>query len=204
MNSINILVAIILCYLIGGIPFSYILCKIIKDVDLSKVGSKNIGATNAARVLGKKWFFIITILDMLKGFVPSLIFKNYFKSQPEYLIFIIIALILGHSYSIYLKFKGGKGVAVTAGIFLAVDFRIVILGTTIFILVLLITKYVSLSSILASISLPVSYYFLNKEKDLNIYFLILTIFISSYIIFKHKANIKRIIRGEEYKWGRKI
>jgi len=200
----KILIYILISYFIGAVPVSFIFCKLIKGVDIRKIGSRNVGATNAARVLGKKYFFIITFLDALKGFIPVFIFKKlFFLDFNKFFVLVIISVILGHTYSIYLKFKGGKGVATSAGVFLAVDYRVVLIGLILFLFTLIITKYVSAASIVAAISLPLSYFILYK-KNLNIYFLSLTIFIAFYIIFKHRENIKRIIKKEEYKWGTKI
>ncbi len=199
---------IVLSYLVGAIPVSFLLCKKLKNIDIRFVGSKNVGATNAARVLGKKWFFIITAIDVFKGFLPvylSKIFLQYKMIYPATVISIIIGLvtILGHIYPIYLNFKGGKGVAVSTGIFLAFDYRLVLVGFILFVITVGITKYISAGSVTASISLPFSYYFFNRD-EIDKTFLIFTIFISIYVIYKHKGNIIRIIQGRERKWGEKI
>ncbi len=199
------IIIIIVSYFIGAIPTSYILCKVKTNTDIRTVGSKNVGATNASRILGKKWFIIITLLDAAKGFIPvyvskMLISHTMFTALP---IAAGLAAILGHMYPIYLKFKGGKGVAVSSGVFLAFDYRIVIVGLLIFILVLLITRYISAGSILGSLSLPISYYYFNRN-NISIIFLIFTLFVMIYVIFKHRKNISRIIKREENKWGEKI
>jgi len=202
------IIFILLSYCFGAIPVSYLLCKKIKNIDPRTIGSGNVGATNAARILGKKWFFIITIIDALKGFIPvytSLILIQYKLIYPASIMSIIVAFatIIGHIYPIYLNFKGGKGVAVSTGVFLAFDYRLVLVGFAIFMLVASITKYISAGSITASISLPISYYFFNKN-NIDIVFLIFVTVISLYVIYKHRDNIKRIIQGKERKWGEKV
>ncbi len=195
-------------YFIGAIPTSYIIVKLLKKVDIREYGSKNVGATNAGRILGKKWFFIIMLLDVLKGIIPILITKKVLNTDINaangYLIFITgIIAVIGHTFPVYLNFKGGKGVAVTAGVFLMFDYRLLIIGLIVFILIVFITKYISAGSITASLSLPISELILYKNSQ-NYYLLSITILISLYIIFKHRENIKRIINKTERKWGERI
>lgn len=205
---IRSLIFLLISYCFGAIPVSYLLCKKIKNIDPRTIGSGNVGATNAARILGKKWFFIITIIDALKGFIPvytSLILIEYKLIYSVSIMSIIVAFatIIGHIYPVYLNFKGGKGVAVSTGVFLAFDYRLVLVGLIIFILVVSITKYISAGSVTASISLPITYYILNKN-NIDTAFLGFVLIISFYVIYKHRDNIKRILQGKERKWGEKV
>ncbi len=209
MEIIKTIILIIISYLIGSISFSYVLCKKIKKIDIRTVGSKNIGATNAGRILGKRWFFVITIMDAFKGFFPVLYAKYLMNEQiiiQHPLIPIIVGLgaMLGHMYSIYLNFQGGKGVAVSAGIVIALNYWIVIICLFIFIIAVLISKYISLGSITASLFIPISLVFTHKiiyKTEIDIYMLVFCFILCFYIIFKHRGNISRLLSGTERKWG---
>ncbi len=208
MISLTGIIILLISYLIGAIPTSYIIVKSLKGIDIRSVGSKNVGATNAGRVLGKKWFFIITLIDILKGALPVLITKiiyniNINSSNGWFLLIVGIFTIIGHTYPVYLRFKGGKGVAVTAGIFFVIDYRLIIGGLIVFLLVVLITRYISAASISASISLPIIELILYKNNP-NYYLLGITILISIYVIYKHKSNIYRLIHHQERKWGERV
>lgn len=208
MEIIKVIISIIISYLIGSIPFSYILCKKIKNIDIRTVGSRNAGATNAGRVLGKKWFFIITPMDAFKGFfvvfvTQYLMNKQVIIQHPLIPIAVGLFAIFGHTCSVYLHFQGGKGVAVSAGVLLALDYPVLLVGIIVFIFVALISKYISLGSILGSISVPFSIIFFNKNSN-NYYLFVFGLMISFYVIYKHKENIKRLISGKEKKWGEKI
>lgn len=166
------------------------------------------GATNAGRILGKTWFFIIMVFDILKGFLPVHLAK-YFMGQgllvPSSLLLLAIAFstILGHLYPVYLNFKGGKGVTVSAGMLMAFDYRLVIGALVIFIIIVFITRYISAGSVVAAVILPVLYALFYKN-DIDIVFFIFIILLALYVIYKHKENIKRIIQGKERKWGERV
>ncbi|MBU1078129.1 MAG: glycerol-3-phosphate 1-O-acyltransferase PlsY [Spirochaetes bacterium] len=205
---IKVISLILLSYITGSIPFSYIICKQIKGIDIRTVGSKNAGATNAGRVLGKAWFFIITILDALKGVLVILLVQYLLKQEliltiPYLPVICGVAVILGHTYSLFLKFKGGKGVAVSAGVLLMLDHRLLLISVFIFIITVAFSKYISLGSILASIILPVNVLIFYRN-NMDYYFLIFCTVISAYVIYKHRENIKRLLSRTERKWGEKI
>lgn len=208
MDIIKIILLIMFSYLIGAIPFSFILCKKLKNIDIRTVGSKNVGATNAARILGKKWFFIIMLMDALKGFLivfftQYLINYHFIKPFSFLPILVSISVIMGHTFPIFLGFKGGKGVAVSAGVLLALDYRLLLLSLLIFILAVLISRYISLGSTLGSLFLPVSV-LIFYHNNMNYYLFLFCLIISLYVIVKHKENIKRILKRTERKWGEKI
>ncbi len=206
----NEYIPVIIAYFFGAIPFGLIVAKIFVKIDIREHGSKNIGATNVLRVCGKKFGIPVLILDALKGFIPvaSVSMFNCFPI-PEDSIPLISALtacsaVLGHTFPIYLKFKGGKGVATSSGAFLALlpaTFGIAFL--TFFITVLL-TRYISLGSSLGAVAMIVAYHFFSIEpygKTLPITILVWVV--SLLVVVKHRANFRRIIKGKESKFGKK-
>lgn len=190
-NKSNYLLFLI-CYFIGSIPFGYIFYKIIKKDDIRNHGSGNIGATNVNRLIGKKFGFITLFLDFLKTFCPCLIMHKYFGTEVGVVSGFLT--ILGHIYPIWLKFKGGKGVAVYVGIILALSFKLALIFGATWLIVLFLFRYSSLSSILASLSLII--YNLFFDNNFQNIFLILFFLI---IIYTHKQNILRIKDKKETK-----
>lgn len=189
---------IIAAYFIGSIPFAYIIVKLVKKIDIRTVGSGNAGATNAARVLGKWGFISVFLLDALKGFLPVFISLHYY-GQTMITLIVGAVVVLGHTYTVFLGFKGGKGVATGAGVFLALAPAEIGIGLVVFIIVFLATKMVSAGSILASITLLIAVCLMSKWFALKV----LTAVIVFFVIFKHRSNIVRIIKGEENKFVRK-
>jgi len=190
------IIIIISSYLIGSFPTAYILGKLFKNIDIRSFGSGNVGATNAFRVLGKKIGSLTLIIDLLKGFFPvffiGLIFpSDYFNLQIISGFFII----MGHIFTIFLNFKGGKGVASAAGFLFALTPVPMLFTVSVFLLVLLLSKYVSLGSIIAALSYPVFIFIWNPLIQLKI----ISFLLASIIVFKHKQNIVRIINGVENK-----
>ena len=185
-------------YFIGAIPFAYIIVKLVKKIDIRTVGSGNAGATNAARVLGKWGFISVFVLDALKGFIPVFISLH---SYGQTIITLITAavVVLGHTYTVFLGFKGGKGVATGAGVFLALAPIEIGIGLVVFIIVFFATKMVSAGSILGSLTLLIAVCAISDWFALKV----LTAVIVFFVIFKHRSNIVRIIKGEENKFVRK-
>lgn len=188
-----------LSYISGAIPFSFLIVKVVKGEDLRDVGSGNVGATNAGRVLGKFGFISSFVMDMLKAFIPLYIFRNVFDISDNLLLLSAFCIIIGHTYTIFLKFKGGKGVATGVGIFLALSPLSLLWAMIVFIVVTSAFKMVSLGSVLASVALSVTVFANSNWLGLKIFTLLVVVF----IIYKHKSNIKRIIKGEESKIGSK-
>lgn len=195
----KLFVILAICYLVGSIPFSYIAVKLVKGVDIRTVGSRNSGATNAGRVLGLWGFFVVFLLDMMKSFLPLLILKTYNYSLNHLILFSVF-LILGHTYTIFLRFKGGKGVATGVGIFLALSPKSLGIALIVFLIFLGLFKMVSLSSVCAAITIAIAVSVIEAEPSIK-YF---TIFVALFVILKHKENIKRIIKKTEPKIGEKI
>lgn len=189
-------------YLLGSIPFGYMVAKS-KGIDIRSIGSGNIGATNVGRALGKKWQYIVLVLDALKGIAAVLLAKQLFKSHDHLSSFLPllagICVIAGHNWTIFLKFKGGKGVSTTAGVILALSPIAFLAGLGTYLVTTKITKYVSLGSMLGSIAISIVIFLLPQDRKHPIYLQIFGILISGLVVFRHKENIKRLLKGEEAK-----
>ena len=198
---IQFIAAIIIAYLIGSIPTSYIAGRVTKGIDIRQYGSGNVGATNTLRVLGKKMGAAVLLIDMAKGafcviFLPAIFFSNQLHiSLPIFKAYIAAFVIFGHISTIFLKFKGGKGVATTCGVFLSLSTIPAIIAILIWVLTVIISKYVSLSSLIMIISLP----FLMLIFKQPLAYLILSITLCIIISYTHRSNIKRLISGQENK-----
>lgn len=195
---LQILIAVILGYIIGSIPTGYIIVKLKTGQDIRKIGSGSTGATNVKRVLGKKWFFIVMFLDAIKGAIPVLLAFFFLKAYAQYGITPVVAAIsvlLGHSKSVFLRFTGGKSVASGVGTILALCFPVGICIAVIWGIITYISKYVSLGSIIALALSPVLMYLFKQPIGYVIYCTIGAI----YIIWLHRENIKRLLKGEENK-----
>ena len=198
------LLFIIISYLIGSIPNGIIIARIFCRIDPTKSGSGNIGATNVYRTAGKIPGILTLILDILKGFIP-VYFAKYYNFDFQVILFVGFAAFLGHLFPVYLKFKGGKGVATAIGVFLSLTPLAVLIAAIIFIIIAYIWRYISLASMIAAFLLPAIIKILTIFKIYSypnslIYF---AGTISILIIYKHRANIERLIKGREFKFGQK-
>lgn len=195
---LQILIAAVIGYLIGSIPTGYIIVKLKTGQDIRKIGSGSTGATNVKRVLGKNWFFIVMFLDAIKGAVPVLLAFFFLKAYAHLGITPVvaaIAVLLGHSKSVFLKFTGGKSVASGVGTILALCFPVGICIAVIWGIITYISKYVSLGSIIALALSPILMYLFKQPIGYVIYCAIGAV----YIIWLHRENIKRLLKGEENK-----
>lgn len=181
----------VLCYLIGSIPFGVILTRFFGAGDLRKIGSGNIGATNVLRT-GRKGLALATLLfDLLKGAIPVWIAGRY---APDLAIIAGLGTVIGHCFPIWLWFKGGKGVATAAGVVLTLTPLTAVLALSLFAVVVTMTRYVSLGSVLAAIvAVPLAYFF-GQTQAAEFYILLAII-----IVIKHQANIRRLLAGDESK-----
>lgn len=206
-NSIYILAA----YLTGSIPFGYIAGRL-NGIDLRDHGSHNIGATNTVRVLGKRWGIPVFILDFLKGFVPLLMMKYHLgddvtqfdAAQMGWLMGMLFALVLGHTFTCFLRFKGGKGVATTAGCLVALSPMIGLWAVVAWVTCMVLTRYVSLSSMVSGVAMMLSagYMFWYQDgvcsvADMMVLGLLFLVFV--LVVVKHRANIVRLCNGTEPK-----
>lgn len=185
--------AVLLSYLLGSIPVGYIVCHIVKGIDIRTVGSGNVGATNVARIAGKGWGIVTLSLDILKGFAAVSLAG---KESDLLRVACALAVISGHNWTIFLKFRGGKGVATTAGALIGLAPIAFLSSFCVWCIVFIIWRYISLASIIAGISLPV---FLALYREPKIY-LALGILAAIVGVFRHKENIKRLINGQEKKF----
>jgi acyl phosphate:glycerol-3-phosphate acyltransferase len=217
------IVVAVAAYLLGSIPTGFLVAKA-KGIDIRSVGSGNIGATNAMRVLGKPAGIFVLLMDAAKGFVACflgvLICASIFSmthngirdsnttnssddTMPSLEQFAIIAgifAVLGHNYTCWLKFKGGKGIATTAGVYLALAPGALGIALAVFILTIIVTRYVSVGSIAAAIALPTAVWILQPQ---NLFLGIVTTALGALAIYKHKSNIQRLMAGTESRLGKK-
>ncbi|MEW6740525.1 MAG: glycerol-3-phosphate 1-O-acyltransferase PlsY [Nitrospirota bacterium] len=189
---------IILSFLIGSIPTGLLIAKT-KGIDLRKVGSGNIGATNVLRAVGKEAALFTLLGDIAKGALPVAIGKFFGLGIFDVGI-LGISAILGHNFSLFLKFKGGKGVATSIGVLLAFSPHVALLTITLWLLTARWTRYSSLSALIAFGLLPLSIYMLDYSKEK----MIIAVAITVLIYIRHAANIKRLMQGTESKIGEKI
>lgn len=185
---------ILLAYLVGSIPIGVLLARL-KGKDPRKTGSGNIGATNVMRSVGKTLGIITLIGDVMKGFIPTFIAMRF--EEPYIFIALVgFAVFLGHLFPVFLKFKGGKGVATGAGVYLAISPLVILTSFGIFIIVFLIWKYVSLGSLVGTAVIPL---FLLLLKTTPTEYFLLSLFLTIFVFIKHKDNIKRLLAGTENK-----
>ncbi|MEE8450184.1 MAG: glycerol-3-phosphate 1-O-acyltransferase PlsY [Thermodesulfobacteriota bacterium] len=184
---------IIICYLLGSVPTGALLSRKLAGVDVTSLGSGNIGAANVLRVAGKKLGVLTLIGDMAKGVISVLLVRLFLGDQPVYLAQGALAAFLGHLYPIYLKFRGGKGVAVGLGAFLALAPLVGVVVFLIWAAVVALSKRVSLGSLVAALSLPAMVWVFKEGLP----YLILAGGITVLIFYRHRDNIRRLISGTE-------
>ena len=197
-------------YILGSIPFGYLAGRL-AGIDIRKVGSGNVGATNVVRVLGKKFGYPVFALDVLKGFWPvkiSMLMAPVLPpdwNSPEIVgILAAMSSVLGHLYPPWLRFKGGKGVATSAGALLALTPVATLIGIAIWIIVFWLTGYVSLASMIAAIVLPIVILVLRSQDQNNGEPLIYSsACVAAVVIWRHRSNLSRLIRGTEPRFTRK-
>lgn len=196
----KVVLIITICYILGSVPFGYIVGKLFKKVDIRELGSGNIGATNAFRILGPSLASLVIIGDVGKG-ILSIYLVKYLNIDSSLILAIAgIAVICGHDWSLFIGFKGGKGIATTFGVVFAINPTISILALVVWGVVLVISKYSSLASICAMISIFV-FTILFKQPYEYIGFSAIILVLG---IFNHKENIKRLRSKKEIKFGEKI
>ncbi len=202
------LVAIpVAAYVLGSIPFGLILAKLFGGGDVRKAGSGNIGATNVARVVGPLAGIVTLLLDAAKGAGAVLIAQKFSKDSATWMMIAAFAVLLGHCFPVWLKFKGGKGVATAAGMFSVLSPLACLGAVILFILVVIFWRYVSLGSVSAAAAMPLLIYFLwapHHAPPLAI--TIGTVAVTLLIIYKHRGNLRRLLEGVEpkFSFGKKL
>ena len=185
-------------YLIGSIPTGYIIVKLFTGQDIRKIGSGSTGATNVKRVMGRNWFFIVMVLDALKGAIPVIFTALFATALKEYGVLPVVAsicVLLGHSKSVFLNFTGGKSVASGVGTLLALNWQTGLVIAAVWAFVTWTWRYVSLGSIVALSLAPIIMWIMNAPVAYIIYALIAAI----YVIYLHRENIQRLKNGTENK-----
>lgn len=199
-----LLAGIIISYLLGSVSFGYLAGRILKGVDIRRFGSGNVGATNVFRIVGGGWGIVVLILDILKGTISVSWVADYFLSYWDYSEIMLriafgIACICGHNWSLFLGFKGGKGVATSLGVLLGmagaeIELRLILfLVILVWLLTFVILRIVSVASVLSALSLPLFVAIFHLSKEMLMVSIILTIF----IMLRHKKNLLRLFRGQE-------
>lgn len=203
--TFSILLLLISAYLLGAVPFGFLISKAL-GIDIRTQGSGNIGATNVFRMVGKKWGLLCFLLDFLKGLVSALLLPVLFLSEGDLLSHPNLPLlagavaILGHNFPVWLKFKGGKGIATSAGVIVAVAPLCILVAAMVWGLSMVISRIVSLSSILAAVAVAVSAWIFYSE---NIILAVILTILGVVAVIRHKSNIQRLIKGEEHRFGKK-
>lgn len=192
-------VLVLIAYFLGATPTSYIVARAGYGLDLREHGSGNLGATNVFRVLGWKAAVPVGLVDVAKGWFPTTFFPLWDASEtPEWVLAYGAAAIVGHVFSIYVRFRGGKGVATSAGVFLALAPWAVLVGLVVWLAVVSVTHIVSLGSLMAAITLPAAVYLTGEPPTV----VGLAIGLALFVLYAHRANIVRLFRGEENRFGR--
>ncbi len=197
---IDSVLIVLFAYLCGSISSAVWYGRIVYGVDVRKHGSGNAGATNSLRVLGKTAGIIVLVIDLLKGILPVLIAK--YLDFPESIVFLVgFATVVGHLLPVFSGFKGGKGVATSMGVVLAIMPLAALVCFVVFVLTVLLTKYVSLGSILGGLSFPISV--LALSPDHTVYLRLFSVVLALLLIFTHRKNMERLFAGVESKLGKK-
>ena len=187
----ELILVISISYLMGSIPFGLILTKIFLKKDIREIGSGNIGATNVLRTGNKTLGFLTLVLDVLKAIIPVIYIKFQF---PEFVYVSSLSVFIGHVFPVWLKFKGGKGVATYVGILFSINYIFGALFVFSWLIIFFISKYSSLGSILSTLLIPI-FIFLNSNYENEYFFIIMFVL----ILYTHRENVKRLINKEEFK-----
>lgn len=197
MNLLFFITNIIGAYVLGSIPTAFIIGKLITKTDIRTVGSGNVGATNLLRIAGPFWGITALILDTGKGFLVIWITSRLFPGNNLLIVTSGLVAILGHIYSVFLGFKAGKGIAASLGVVVGLCPLEAGILFSVFFIIVLITRYISLGSIIAAFLFPIVIFIFNGIS--NIYLLTFSVLIAILVIYKHKTNIKRLFDGNENK-----
>lgn len=214
---LSLIIIIVLSYFAGSIPSAVIISKLFYGFDIREKGSGNMGSTNAFRILGWKWGIVVQVADVLKGLFAVLVIANlfvvnynfgstYFENHTIVMLIAGVSSVIGHIYSVFVGFKGGKGINTTAGMLLGVAPIEVGIAVGIFMIAVVFSGYISLGSILAALSLPSSLLFRYNIFGVNIPgYHILIYFITALsllLVFAHRSNIKRLLKGTENRFNK--
>ena len=185
---------VVASYLLGATPTAYLAGRLAREIDLREHGSKNLGATNVYRVLGWRWAIPVAVIDIAKGTIPVALFARWAGVGPWLAVAFGVAAVLGHMFSPYMRFKGGKGVATALGVFLALAPVAVLIALPVWSGSLWLTGYVSLSSLIAAASFPV-WVKLTAPGAVSAFWA--SVALAALIVFSHRANVQRLLAGTE-------
>ena len=198
------LTALTISYLLGSIPTGYLMGRFLKGIDIRQAGSGNLGATNVFRVLGKWPGTVTLIFDISKGFLSVAVLGSFCSdgscSESLSRLFCGLGAIAGHNWTCFLRFRGGKGIATSAGVFLGLSPLVTLVLMAVWALIAYLTKYVSAASVVASVFLPISLFLFNKPREWVIAGIVLTL----VSVWKHRTNIRRLMDGTEPRMGEKV
>jgi len=186
--------ALIGAYLVGAIPFGYLIGRM-RGVDVRTVGSKNIGATNVYRTVGKKWGFLAFFCDFLKGFLPAFLVSSLFPGFSVLPVLVGLAAVVGHTLTVFMRFRGGKGVATAFGMMVALAPAQALSAFGVFVVTVWVSHYISLGSMLAAMALAILVWVFPVVLPMRI----VCILVAAFVIYKHKSNIQRLLKGCENK-----
>ncbi len=197
-------ICLVIGYFFGCISSGYIVGKIY-HIDIRDKGSGNAGTTNVLRTLGKLPALLTFAGDLLKAIVPVLVIRLILDTPVDLCLYMGLGVVLGHNYPFYLKFKGGKGIAVTSAVILSTAHPLLILaGLLIFIVIVAITRYVSLGSLLVAWYIPANTIIFYRENPLFVHMIVVSLLFTAFAYFQHRQNIVRLLNGSENKlWGNK-
>jgi glycerol-3-phosphate acyltransferase PlsY len=188
-------------YLLGAVPTSYLAARLVRGIDLREHGSRNLGATNLYRVLGWRYAIPVGLFDAAKGAIPVLLFAPRISASQLVGLLCGVVAIVGHVYSVFVRFRGGKGVATAAGVMLALTPIALGVAALVWVVLVYLTGYVSLGSIVAAAVFPVAVYLLERPDQPEI--LWVDALVAAGIIWLHRANIRRLLQGTENRFGRR-
>ena len=194
------LLVLFLGYLLGSFPSGYLAGRIIKGVDIRSLGSGSTGATNVLRHIGKRAAITVFLIDVLKGILSILLVKNLLLND-SWQVAMGLSTLIGHIWPVWLNWKGGKAVATGLGIFLGLSWQVGLATLGVFILILSLSRIVSLSSVTASIALPLIMFLSFNNSDISLPFLVISLLAMTLVIWRHRENIIRLIKGKEPKIG---
>ncbi len=192
--DLNLLLAVVIAYLLGAIPFGYLFVRYALGQDIRSLGSGNIGATNVHRTAGRKAGIVVLILDIAKGFLAVWIAGRFTQDSPLGLALAALAVMAGHAFPVFLGFRGGKAVASFIGAFLYIAWLPLLAVLLIFLVVVAASKFISLGSIVAALLFPVAVWLIQRPPAP---ILIAAIVAALFIAYRHKANISRLLAGKE-------
>lgn len=205
---VSVIICLVVGYIFGCFSTAYFVGKM-HGIDIRKEGSGNLGSTNALRTLGVKAGLMTFVGDMSKTIIPILVLRyGVYANAPDYgrlmALWIGLGVVLGHNFPCWLHFKGGKGIAVTAGVILAIaEWPVIVCGLLIFAIIVFLTRYVSLGSLIVAFYLPVNMLVYQKESPFFTYMLVVSLIFTVLAFFQHRSNIVRLVHGEERKVGEK-